>query len=178
MNEIRQRELVLSVYPFTRGFAFALFEAPLSPIDWGVKDIRGHDKNARSLEAVKQLIERAQPDILALEDCRGPYDRRSLRIARLQRLIKGYAEGQAVDVHAFTRKDIRQCFKASGAVTRYEIAQAIAAQVHAFGHRLPPVRKIWKSEDARMSLFDAASLVMTFYCGAERNGGGAREPIT
>jgi len=165
MSGARRRDLVLAVHPFTRGIAFTLFEGPLSPVDWGVKDIRGKQKNALALEATKQLIERLQPDVLVLQDLSGPNVRRAERIRRLQRLIASHAEAQAIEVHRYRRKEIQECFKPAGAVTRYEIAQAIASQVHAFGHRLPPVRKIWNSEDARMSLFDAASLVMTFYCG-------------
>lgn len=164
MSPARHRDLVLAVHPFTRGIAYTLFEGPLSPIDWGVKDIRGKQKNALALEATKQLIERLQPDILVLQDLSGPHVHRAQRIRRLQRLIAGHAEAQAIEVHRYRRKEIQECFKVVGAVTRYEIAQSIASQVHAFGHRLPPVRKIWNSEDARMSLFDAASLVMTFYC--------------
>ena len=168
MSGARRRDLVLAIHPFTRGIAFTLFEGPLSPIDWGVKDTRGSQKNAASLDAAKRLIERLQPDILVLEDSSGPSGRRTERIRRLQRLIEIHGQAHAVEVIRFGREKIRECFRAVGASTRYEIAQAIASQVHAFGHRLPPVRKIWKSEDARMGLFDAASLVMTFYC----QGGG------
>ena len=164
MKGARGNDLVLALHPFTRGIAFTLFESPLSPIDWGVKDVRGSQRNAASLEVSKRLIERLQPDILVLQDLTGPSGRRSQRIHRLQRLLEIQAQSESIEVHRYTREDIRECFKAAGASTRYEIAQAIASQVHAFGHRLPPVRKIWKSEDARMGLFDAASLVMTFFC--------------
>ncbi len=154
---------VLALHPFSRGVAFALFEAPLAPIDWGVKEVRGKRKNARSLEVAKALIDQHQPDVVVLEECTGPYSRRAQRVHRLLKLIANYAAGQTVEVHTYTRANIRDCFKAVGAKTRYEIAQAIASQVAAFGHRLPPLRKIWMSEDVRMGLFDAASLAMTFY---------------
>ena len=176
MSGARERDLVLAVYPFTRGIAFTLFEGPLSPIDWGVKDVRGSRKNAASLEVTKQLIERLQPDILVLLDLSRTSGRRSERIRRLQRLIEIHGLAQAIEVHRFTREDIRKCFKGAGAATRYEIAQTIASHVHALGHRLPPVRKIWKSEDARMGLFDAASLVMTFFCLGGESPQQAVEP--
>lgn len=163
MKGIRRRDRVLAVYPFTRGIAFTLFEAPLSPLDWGIKDIRGTRKNALTLEAAKKLIEIHQPDVLVLQDVSAPESRRTERIRRLHRLIASHAEGQAIEVCRYTRKQIKAYFKDSGATTRYEIAQVIAAQIHAFGHRLPPVRHIWESEDSRMSLFDAASLALTFY---------------
>ncbi len=167
MSRTDRKVHVLAIHPFSRGLAFALFEAPLSPIDWGVKDIRGKEKNARSLEVAKQLIEQHQPDVLVLEDCASPYNRRARRIHRLQLLIANYATGQATEVHSYTRSNIRECFKAVGAATRYEIAQAIASQITAFGHRLPPLRKLWMSEDVRMGLFDAVSFIMTFYSRME-----------
>ena len=164
MSGPRHDELVLAIYPFTRGLAFALFESPLSPVDWGVKDIRSVRKNALALEAAEQLIERLQPDVLVLEDFSGKSSDKGERVRRLQQLIANFAAGEAIEVHRYSRKHIRECFKPVGAVTRYEIAQAIASRIHAFGHRLPPVRKIWKSEAARMGLFDAAALALTFYC--------------
>jgi hypothetical protein len=162
-----RKTFVLALHPFTRGLAFALFEAPLSPVDWGVKDVRGKAKNARSLEIAKALIQQHKPEVLVLEECSGPHNRRGLRVHRLLNLIANYAAGEAIEVHTYTRANVRECFKAVGAVTRYEIAQAIASQIAAFGHRLPPVRKPWMSDDVRMGLFDAASLVMTYYSRME-----------
>jgi hypothetical protein len=167
MTGWRRRELVLAVYPYSRGISFTLFEGPLSPLDWGTKQIRGPQKNALTLEAAKLLIEIHQPDVLVLQTYSGTHGRRAKRVQRLQRLIKNHATAQVIDVFSYTRKDIKACFADVGAVTRYEIAQSIASQIAAFSKRLPPVRQLWESEDARMGLFDSASLAMTFYC---RNG--------
>lgn len=158
------KHLVLAVHPVARGIAYALFEAPLSPLDWGLKDIRGKQQNARVVEHVKQLIDQYRPDVLVLEECAGPHTRRGKRTSRLLRLVANHAMGIAIEVHWYTGSNIRECFQAVGAVTRYEIAQAIAGQITAFGHRLPPLRRSWMTEDVRMGLFDAVSLVMTFYC--------------
>lgn len=157
--------MVLALYPFSRGFSFVLFEGPYSPIEWGVKDIRGKERNALTFEACKQLLGRLQPDILVLQDChREKPAYRSERIRRLHWLIAGHAQSEAIELHAYTRKDVRACFASAGAATRYEIAQVLASQLRAFKLRLPPKHtKIWKSEDPRMSLFDAAALAWTFY---------------
>ncbi len=159
MSGARDRALVLAIQPFFRGIAFTLFEGPLSPIDWGIKDTRRGERNIRSLKAAIDLIDRLQPDVVVL----GDVHRRGQRIRRLGQLIVGHAEGQSIDVCRYTRRQVRECFRDVGAKSRYEIAQAIASRVHAFAHRVPPVRKVWKSEDERMCLFDAAALVMTFY---------------
>jgi hypothetical protein len=167
MSGPRRRDFILALYPFTVGLAYVLFESPLSPVEWGVKDIRGSRKVVQAIEAAQGLIDRLQPDVLVLQDFVGP-TRRSARIRRLQRLIEGHAQAQALDVHRFSRQQIRDVFRPLGATTRYEIAQVIASQIHAFRHRLPPPRKIWKTEASRMGLFDAASLALTFYAQLDR----------
>lgn len=157
--------LVLALYPFARGFAYVLFEGPYAPIEWAVKDIRGKERNALALAAIKGLIARLQPDILVLQDVRSDKPpKRSERIRRLHWLVAGHAQSEAIELHAYTRDDVRACFASAGAATRYEIAQVLASQLRALKLRLPPKQtKIWKSEDARMSLFDAAALAWTFY---------------
>lgn len=167
MSGPRRRELVLALYPFTVGLAYTMFESPLSPLDWGIKDIRGARKAAKGFETAQKLIERLQPDVLVFLDLGGP-QRRSAHVRRLQRLIEGHARSQALDVHRFTRQQIRSAFRPLGATSRYEIAQVIASKIHAFRNRLPPPRKIWKTEASRMGLFDAASLAMTFYAQLDR----------
>jgi hypothetical protein len=156
-------ELVLAIYPFARGIAFALFEGPLSPVDWGIKRVRGKRKRMEAFDLAKELIERSQPDVVILQAHRSNRSLHARRVGRLDAMIATYAAGQAIDCHRYARTDIRLCFQHSGAVTRYEIAQAIAGHVTAFSHRVPPVRKLWQSEDERMGLFDAASLVMTYF---------------
>lgn len=175
MSALSERDLVLALNPFSRGISFTVFESSLSPIDWGIKRLGGHEKNARSFVIAQQLMDRYQPDVLALGDSVDPHRRRSKRIHRLQRLIISHAEGQAVEIISFSRKEVRQCFGSVGAKTRYEIAQAIASRIQAFETRLPKARKLWTPEDVRMSLFDAASLALTYYY---LHGGVRFEPVS
>ena len=174
MSRRHSRELLLAVSPFSRGFAFTYFEGPLAPVDWGIKEISRADKNARAIESLRLLVDRLQPDAIIIQDCTGDRARRAQRIVRLHQLIRHFAAAEALDVHAYSRDQVRSCFARVGARTRAEIAQALAGQIRAFGHRLPPVRKIWQSEDPRMSLFDAAALVMTHYAALEPGGDDGR----
>lgn len=159
-----EREVTLAICPFYRGFAFVAFESPLSPIDWGIKVIEGPHKVARSLEIAKRLIDRLEPATLVLESTADPQYRRGKRVRRLQTLIAHHAKWRSIELHMFARYQIGDSFKPTGAVTRYEIAQAVASQIEALRHRMPPPRKKWKSEDTRMRLFNAAALALTFYC--------------
>ena len=154
---------VLAIYPSTRGFAFVVFEGPESPFDWGTKEFRGLRRSARTLEAIAALIERYRPDAIVIEDFTEKGSRRSLRIRNLYRSLIHLGQTECIDVSRYSKVQVRHCFGSVGATTKYEIATAIARQIPAFGHRLPRLRKIWMSEDARQNLFDAAALGLTHY---------------
>ncbi len=153
---------VLGFYPTTHGFAFVLFEGPQSPFDWGVRELRGTRKNARTLKALKKLLDRYRPASLVIENTSRVRSRRVARIKRLHRMIRHLADAEQIDVYRYTRADIRTCFASVGAIRKHEIAEAIATIIPAFAHRLPRKRKIWMSEDPRQSLFDAAALGLAF----------------
>ncbi|MDR3528558.1 MAG: hypothetical protein P4L57_14905 [Rhizomicrobium sp.] len=163
MTAPHPKEVVLGLYPFTRGVAFAAFHSSLSPVDWGMKKLQG-DKDVFSFEATKELIAHLQPDVLVLGDCSRRQSRPPSDLGKLHKRIAAYAESMLIEVHVFKKSDIANCFHGVGATTRYEIAKAIAAQVDALSHRLPPPLKPWNSQNQRLALFDAAALVMTYYC--------------
>lgn len=155
---------VLSIYATSRGFAFTVFEGPQSLVDWGVKQLKGKQKNPRVLKQIRVLIEQYPPDALVIEDCAVKGSRRSPRIRRLYRSIEALAASEAVEVHCYSRAQLRQCFSEGfGASTKQEIAQAIVTLLPELAHRVPPVRKLWQSEDPRMGIFDAAALVLAFF---------------
>jgi hypothetical protein len=168
MNQTRSGETVLALYPTSRGVGFILMRGPLSPVDWGTRDARGKQKNARALEKVMALIEAHQPDAIVLEDPTAPGSSRSTRIKRLSRAIAALADSRAVEVHAYPRSRVKDCFEKYGARTRHEIAMVIAKQVAALERFLPRRRRLWEVEDFRMSIFNAAALAITFYAVAEK----------
>jgi hypothetical protein len=163
MNERAPSDIVLAIYPITRGVAFVLMKSPLAPIDWGVKSTPGRDKNARFLKTVAALIDLHQPDVILLEDPTSPRLCRAPRIERLTRAIESLARDQQIDVHRYARHAVQQSFAQFGARTRYEIAVTIATRIPAFERFLPPRRKLWMSEDARMGVFRSAALALTYY---------------
>lgn len=83
MTHENPQNLVLSIYPFSRGFAFVLFEGPESPFDWGVKEIKEKHKNTKTLDEIKKIIDRLRPEVLVIEDTTGKDSRRTSRIRKL-----------------------------------------------------------------------------------------------
>ena len=159
---------ILAISASPRGFAFVLFEGPTTPFDWGVKDIRGEKKSAESVAAIEKLISEYHPSALILEEASKAESRRGPRIRALLDMTASLAEEEDIPVFRYTRSDVQETFADQEARTRPEIAEAIAARIPAFMTRLPPVRKLWMSEDPRQSLFDAAALGLTFFARALR----------
>jgi hypothetical protein len=153
-------QLVCAIYPSTRGFGYAIFERPHSLVDWGVKAIHSRQKNLASLRKVRELLSFYRPDVLVLEDYRGRGSRRAKRIQTLINLIAAHAAEERIATASFSRSDVRACF---GLTTKREIAETIVREFPELEPRLPPVRKIWMSEDVRMNIFDAAALAVTFF---------------
>ena len=153
---------MLALYPHTRGFGYAVFEGRASAIDWGLKEAR-KNKNVRSMKSMRELIEFYYPDVLVLEDYAGTGSRRCKRVERLIRDVNRFAAGRNIRVYLYSRGYVRDVFSDCGATNKYEIAKVITEQFPELEPRLPCERKIWMSEDPRMSIFDAASLALTFF---------------
>jgi hypothetical protein len=163
MSPALQENLVLAVYPTSRGFGFVLFEGPESPYDWGVREIKEKHRNTKTVEAIKNLIDRYRPEALIIEATEERRYRRSSRIRKLYRMLAHLAATEYVEVYRFPEEAVRRHFEPFGARTKYETAQAIALQIPAFGHRMPRVRRPWMAADPRQALFDAAALGLVYY---------------
>jgi hypothetical protein len=153
-------ELVLSIFPSASGFGYAVFEGPQSLVDWGVKSVHSSQKNLESLQKARDLLNFYDPDTVVLEDYEGHGSRRAKRIRTLINSMAAYAQREGISTTSFSRSELRACF---GLGSKRQIAEAIAREFPELEPRLPPVRKIWMSEDRRMSMFDAVSLAVTFF---------------
>jgi hypothetical protein len=173
MNQLRKYAVVLSVYLNTRGFAFVLFEGPLSPFDWGVKEVRVRGKHDRGPANIKAILGRYHPDILVLQDTSSSGTVRAPRINHLNTAVAKLGEGLGIPVYAYSREIVLSAFACLGAANKQSVAEVIAKHVPAFERYVPPPRKPWMSEHARMGLFDAAALGLVFF----QRVGGAQSPL-
>ena len=144
----------------TAGVGWMLLEGPASPVDWAT--IRSSD-NATCAYRIERIIARYAPAVLVLEEFeRGP-TRKVDRIRRLCRALVHLAHTDGLEVRIYSRAAIRTCFATVGAVSRHEIAVAIATQIEALRPLLPPKRKFPMDKNPRLSLFNAAALALTHY---------------
>lgn len=163
MNGLRRYALVLAIYLNTRGFGFVLFEGHLSPFDWGMREIRGPRKHGRCVTHISKKFDRYLPDILVLQDTSPEGTRRAPRITYLNAAIAELAKSRGIPVYTYSRDQVRAAFDYLGCVNKQSLAEVIAKKIPAFERYVPPPRKPWMSEDARMGLFDAAALALMFF---------------
>jgi hypothetical protein len=159
----RRYDLVMALFPNTRGFAYVIFEGPFSPVDWGVSDVRGGHKNQDGVRRISVLLTRHAPDVIVLRRVSCPQPERARRLLQLIDRIKELAEMREIALTEISREQVRQTFGYLGSPTRYAVVEAIVKHIPLFSPYVPPARKIWKSEDRRMGLFDAAALALTFF---------------
>jgi len=160
--------LVLGFHPSNQGFGWIAFSGPFSIHHWGVCDM-GREKNEGCLRKLERILEHLNPHAIVLEAFEDAKQRRSERVVRLCRAVVAMARDRGMEVAIYARGEIVACFVSVGAKTRYEIASAIARSFEILRDRLPAPRKQWETGHRRMTLFDAAALVLTHYnLGASR----------
>jgi hypothetical protein len=171
---------VLAIDPITKGFGFAVFDGPHCLLDWGLKTTsRWQEPRDRwCLRQVAQLIAFYQPDRIVVEDC---LDARSRRGQTGRQLIEGILEvarERGIPARRVSRAGLRRTFQSEGTCTKYKIALAVAGRFPELAWRLPPIRKPWMSEDARMGIFDAVALALAFYEQRPVRHRGSSEAVT
>ena len=101
--------------------------------------------------------------MLVVEDCVSSKSRRRPRIQQLIELSINKAQQMKIETILLPNADIQTHFKQHNARNKHQIAQVIASHYDVLKRILPPKRKIWMSEDTRMSVFKAVSMVWLYY---------------
>ena len=155
-------ETTVGIHPTSHGFGFVVFDSPSSLIDWGHANIRPVNNN-RCLEKAAHLLSEHEPRVVVIEDENHASTRRGLRSQQLLTSIAEFASKAGADVVRVRRVDMRAAFAEMGARTNHEIAVLIASMHQELERHLPRRRRIWMSEDERISMFLAASFVRVHF---------------
>jgi len=151
---------ILAVAPCSRGFGFAMMDGKEVLADWGVKTVK-KAKNASALTKLKEMILHFDPDVIVLHDLSADDSRRSARVRRLGGQISALASRHKVSMRLFSREELKEIYFPDAQGTKHELAEVMAKEFPAeLGHRLPPKRRPWMSEDYRMSIFEAVALAL------------------
>ena len=96
---------VLSLYPTTRGFGFALFDAERRLVDWGIAGVRTGNKNIETMKGMSRLIVRFDPTLIVVEDTRPKGARQHDRIRRLHALVLAEGGARRIPIRRFSRAE-------------------------------------------------------------------------
>jgi hypothetical protein len=161
MNQTTSKDFrILAIALAANGFGFVVMEGQRTIIEFGRREAVG-DKNAQSIAKLKKLLTFYRPDVLVLQDVEAKGSRRYPRIKKLSRQIKRMAAKHKIAVKHISGKELRSLLLGNPRGTKQEMAEKLAAQFpDELASRLPPKRKPWRSEDARMDIFDAVGLAV------------------
>jgi hypothetical protein len=155
---------IVAIAPAPRGFGYAVFEGP-ELIDWGLKGtsrLRGRH-HAWCVRQAERLFEEFVPEVLAVNDHHDRRFRRGEGSRHLLEEIARQAGKRGVKVRRLRHWHMRSVAAEATGITKYKVAVAVAQRFPELAWRLPPVRKPWMSEDARMGIFDAVALGLAHY---------------
>ena len=156
MPKVFQR--VLAIHPTTKGFGFVVMEGPDRIVDWGLRESKKEGLDAR-VALLEGLFARYSPNAFVVERY-DPARRRSERAREFTARSVLIAAGRKVKVRVVTRAEVRTYFESRGARTKMEIARLVAQRYPELTRLLPPPRRAWMSEDARMSIFAATAMAL------------------
>jgi hypothetical protein len=165
MTDQNDQKRVLALDVRSRSFGFAVFEGSSRLLDWGVKSFRSGVNAVKhpASEKLFALLDEFNPSAIVIREPRpGRKNTRTSLFATMQRV----ATSRKLPVRFVSRETVQKAFRATSR-TRYRIACSAAERLPELASRLPPKRKIWQSEDYRMSIFDAAALGIAYFaqCG-------------
>lgn len=143
-----------------RRIGFSLFEGIHEPVEWGMRkldDINGCFDEART------LLQEHSPAVLVLPATDMLRSRSPKSVHSVVDRIASDAASSGIEVVRFNRGDVRTYFATHSATNKDEIAEIVGKIIPVFARSVPDPRKMWEGEQHNMILFDALSLIVTFY---------------
>jgi hypothetical protein len=151
---------ILAIDLRSRSFGFAVFEGPTRLLDWGVKSFRQgvNEPTIPASEKLAALMDDFSPSTIVLSK----RDSDTKKRAEMRNALVREAVKRRIPTRLLSRSGVQNAFPACNR-NKYTIGAALAKQLPELAPKLPSVRKIWNSEDYRMSIFDAAALGIAYF---------------
>lgn len=119
---------IIAINPGTRYLGIAVFEGP-ELLDWRVKVIKGKwskDKQQKTLVIVRTLIERYQPDVLAIKKLHR--SRSSGNLNQLVSRIKQLSKRKNLKVCQYSIKDLEAFFFGEAKANKNKLAEILTSK--------------------------------------------------
>jgi hypothetical protein len=154
MKRLIDPRAILGIDPTKRGLAFVFFENGRL-IDWGIRHAGNEIAN---LEAILKLC---PADVVVLEDGSAERSERRPQMRKVLSRLTRAAERRGLEIVWVSRFAVRCAWRERGVTRKHTVAKAIAEEFPALEVFVPRPRiKAYMDEEARVHVFDAASLVL------------------
>jgi hypothetical protein len=141
-----------------RRFAFVVVEN-FMVLDSGTRMCdRPHFDNCLG-QGLDRILKTFHPSVLIVRGANGVHV--NARREKVAAAIKRRTKAQGIDTISIRPSTIRRYFRRYNAATKYQIAKSVATLFPELAWKLPRARKPWETEHYRMSIFDAAAVVVT-----------------
>lgn len=152
---------ILAIDPTTKGFGYAVLDLPKHLVAWGMAHVKG-EKHTGAIFRFEALLDQFRPDAVVLENTTAPGSRRYPRVSELLETLGKIARERGIPVQTVSRLAVIAHFSKDETATKHSIAKTLAVDYPQLAEKVPRKRKIYQSEDERISVFDALSLAVTF----------------
>lgn len=141
----------------SKGFGYAILEGSDRLIEWGFASETGI-KNKPALKKFKVLVEKCEPDILALQNLDF---NRSQKVKALHNEVMTLAAVHSISTAVLRKQQINILLDSEVKATKHQLACWLAEKFpNELADRLPPKRKPWQGEDGRIKIFEAVALAL------------------
>jgi hypothetical protein len=154
MPRLLPNDIILAIDPTSRGFAFAVLEAPAFLVDWGERIIPA--KTGGLFRKVGDLLNYQQPAVFVVEDIAAKGCLRRKRAREEIKCMEQLAKARGMQVERVSRLAVRDTF--APGKSKYAVALRLTEIFPVLANRLPRKRNTWRPEEARMSVFDALGI--------------------
>ncbi len=160
MHKANKHERIIAIDLRSSRFGFAVFEEPERLLDWGIKNFRQGVNAVRIPANVKLgcLMDEFLPNAVVLMEREAETKSR----AGMREALLEEAEKRRIAVHFLSPREVKAAFVGSNR-SKYVIAAAVIERFPELASRRPGERKIWKSEDYAIKIFDATALGITYF---------------
>ena len=155
-------DLCVALYPNGSGLGYVVCENPKELVAYGMGRIRPMTTPAY-LKRLMHFVELYRPSLIVLRGWQGKTVKASPRVRKILQCFTKRAHELGLEVHHYTREDIKASFSKFGDPTKYGISKTIAGWYPELRSRMPDPRRNTKAEHWQMGIFDAFALMLTHF---------------
>jgi hypothetical protein len=154
------QERIVAIDLRLQTLGFVVLEGAERVLDWGVKGLPGGPNTERNRLSPKmdELLAAYVPDAIVL--------RRRIGVDAMLSELEATTKARRVILHFLTRRTVKSVFP--GRRNKDQIASAVCDSFPELLPLLPPKRKIWRHEDHRMRIFDAAANGIAYFAEKQK----------